>query len=284
MRKKIGYFFILPVIITLLSLTLYPFLYTLNLSFREWNLYRPHIIKYIGFANYVRLNNPMFWSSLRVSLIFTSCTVLFSLIIGFGLATVFSKEEGKVTNMMRAIFILPMAVPSLVMGLGFRFMLTDRLGVINHLLSLVNIAGPKWLTLDMALLSVILTDVWQWTPFMFLILLAGIQGLPREVYEAAKVDGANSWQLLTHVTLPLLRPMIIVAILFRTADSLKTFDHIYIMTSGGPGRATANLNIYAYERSFQMWKMGEAASAVIFIYIMAFFLSQVTLRIARRKK
>jgi len=270
-----GYVYLLPAMLVLLCLTLYPFLYVLNLSFQEWNLYKGIGARhYIGIRNFITIfSDPSFVHSFLITLLFCLISVSVSFVSGLALASVLS-SSGAVVGLMRTIVLIPMTVTPVVIGTAWKFMYDPDTGIINYFLSRIGIHGINWISEPkLALISLCLVDIWQWTPFMFLILLAGFEGLPRAPYEAALCDGLSRYQVLRFITFPLLKPMILIAILFRTIDSLRTFDIIFVMTGGGPGDLTTTLNISAYLRAFRMLKFGEGAAVVIVIFAIVYLIS-----------
>jgi multiple sugar transport system permease protein len=280
-----GYFFIAPAVIILIGLIIYPFLYAINLSFQEWNMFSDTPRHYIGFMNYANLfTDPFFWRSLYITVALSFLSVAISVSIGFPVASILAKS-GKIVGILRTVFLMPMVMTPVVIGMAFKFLMDPSNGLLNYLFSLLGLHGPRWVSdPSTALLSIVIVDVWQWTPFIFLVMLAGYQSLPNAPYEAAKVDGLSKWQVARLISFPLLKPMLVLALLFRTIDSLKTFDIIFIMTGGGPGDVTTTLNILAYIRSFRLLKMGEGAAVVMVIWAIVFIFSQIFVVVTREKK
>jgi len=283
--KYLGVLYVLPAMFVLLGMTLYPFLYCINLSLQKWDLFQPNKRYYIGFTNYISLFiDPNFWNSLKTTIIFTVVSVIVSFIIGLVLASLLA-GKGRFVGAFRTIFVLPMIITPIVIGTGFKYLYDPTSGILNYVLSLIRITAPAWTTNPKtALLSVIMVDIWQWTPFMFLILIAGIQGLPKAPFEAAACDGASYWQILKNVTFPLMKPVVLIALLFRAIDSFRTFDTIYAITSGGPGMLTTTLNLFAYIKAFKMYRMGEAAAVAIIIWTIVFIFSQLLLKYLSTQK
>lgn len=267
-----GYVYLLPAMVVLLVLTLYPFIYVVNLSLQEWNLFKGTEARhYVGFKNYVRIFKDIdFLHSFLITIAFSAISVSVSFVLGLTLASILSKA-GRTIGTMRTIILIPMIVTPVVVGTLWKFMYDPDTGVVNYFLSLVHIRGINWISdPHLALISLCIVDIWQWTPFMFLVLLAGFQGLPKAPYEAALCDGLSRMQVTRYITYPLLKPMILIAVLFRTIDSLRTFDIIFIMTGGGPGNVTTTLNIEAYIRAFRFLKFGEGAAVVVIVFAMVF--------------
>ena len=212
---------------------------------------------------------------------FVSASVSSQLILGFAMALLINRPHIKGIGVVRTLIILPMSITPIVVGLMWRILYNPSFGLINAFLGLLGIVGPEWLgSKDTALLSVILVDIWQWTPFMFLMMTAGLQSLPAEPFEAALVDGASGFQILRLITLPLMKPIILVAVLFRIIDGFKvsTFDSIFIMTKGGPGSITQTLNIYAFLTGFEWFNLGYASAMVVFTLVLLTIIGRLFLR------
>ncbi|MCC6314314.1 MAG: sugar ABC transporter permease [Thermomicrobiales bacterium] len=266
-----AWFFLSPAIVVLLLLSIFPFIYSFWLSFHQWNLSdRTAGWTFVGFGNYVRIltGDPYFWSAARVTLAFLLVTITLEFLLGLGIATVVS-QESRALGAIQTIVVLPMMITPVVVGLIWRFMYNPDHGIINYVLGKVGIAGPAWLgDARTGFWAVVVADVWEWTPFMALILLAAMQSLPREPLEAAVVDGASRWQAYRSIVLPLLRPAIGVALLLRGIDAFKTFDLIYVLTQGGPGTSTQVLSLYTYKWGFKFFELGYAA-ALAYLMVLA---------------
>jgi len=260
----------LPALAALCGIALYPLLHMLVVSLHIWGLV-PGLMprRFVGGSQYLWLvKSPDFWHWLRITFIFLGGTLLFELPIGLGLALLLSPEKRWI-EIARVLFLLPTTTAPVVIGLMWSYMLNRDLGIVNYLLGLIKIAPVSWLSHPAtALLSIILVDVWQWTPFVMLILLAGLKSQPIEPLEAAIVDGATKWQTLKYVTLPLLMPIISVVIIFRALDTFKTIGLVYVMTGGGPGDATTIYGFAIYKKAFENMTMGVASAlSVIMILI-----------------
>ena len=260
----------LPALAALCGIALYPLLHMLVVSLHIWGLV-PGLMprRFVGGSQYLWLvKSPDFWHWLRITFIFLGGTLLFELPIGLGLALLLSPEKRWI-EIARVLFLLPTTTAPVVIGLMWSYMLNRDLGIVNYLLGLIKIAPVSWLSHPAtALLSVILVDVWQWTPFVMLILLAGLKSQHIEPLEAAIVDGASKWQTLKYVTLPLLMPIISVVIIFRALDTFKTIGLVYVMTGGGPGDATTIYGFAIYKKAFENMTMGVASAlSVIMILI-----------------
>lgn len=234
------------------------------------------VSNFVGLANYIdNLTDPRFWQFVMVTAKFVLISVGLELVLGFGLALLLN-ENVKGRSLFRVMMLVPLMIPPITGALMWKVMLDASTGPVNYLLSLVGIDGPAWLAESAtALPSVIAIDVWMFTPFVALILLAGLQSVPRNMYEAAEVDGAGTWKAFRMVTLPMLRPTIYLVLLFRLAMALTTADTIFATTVGGPNVATTTLNFAAFLNLFNYGFMGYAASLGITVFITIFVITQL---------
>ncbi len=270
MRNKLSLLaFIGPSIFMLILLRLFPVLYTFFLSFQSWSLIQGLPPRFIGFENYFRIfNDYKFWESLSTTVKFTFLVVPVEFIIGFGIALLLN-HINKLRNFLTSIIIMPMMIIPVVVGVLWRMIFQQEVGVLNYLLNLIGINAVNWLgEQHIALTSIGIVDIWQWTPFMILILLAGLQTLPGELYEAASIEGANTWQTFRFITIPLIRPIFLVALIMRSMDAIRIFDTIFVLTEGGPGNATDVLSIMTFRSGFRYFDMGyTAALTIIFLLL-----------------
>ena len=276
--------FILPAVILMFLMVIFPTLFAVYTSMSRWNLTESQTSTFIGFANYINLlQQTRFWESLGRTFIFTTISTSMTIVIGMVLALMLNRElPGK--NILRTFLIIPMIITPVVVGLTWRFMFNPELGMINYFLSLIGLEKIAFLgRTQTSLASVMVTDIWQYTPFALLILLAGLESLPKEPYEAAEIDGANTFQTFRQITLPMMRSPIIVAVLFRVMFSFNTFDTIYVMTGGGPGRSSETLTMYAYRLGFEQWHLGESAAVALIMLVIITFLSRLILRALRQE-
>jgi len=231
-------------------------------------------------------SDQFFLSALLHTFFYAAIALTIEFFIGLGLALLLN-EKMRGRNAFRALFLLPMMLPPVVVGVVWRLMLNSNFGALNGTLkgfgvnteALTWTASPK-----LAMASVIMADVWQWTPFMFLILLAGLQAIPQEPYEAALIDGSNAWRTFRHVTLPLLKPAILIALLLRTMDLLRVFDHIFILTEGGPGFATETLSLYIYRTAFRFSNFGYAAAMSFVLLLITNLISAGYIRLLEARE
>ena len=255
-ERGLAYLLIAPTLAVLLALSIYPLVYSIKISLQnemaQWSL-----------QNFARLaTDHFFLAALAHTFVYAAVALTIEFLLGLGLALLLNgRMRGR--SLFRSLLLVPMMLPAVVVGVVWRLMLNPNFGAINGTLksfgmktdALTWTASPK-----LAMASVIMADVWQWTPFMFLILLAGLQAIPQEPYEAALIDGSSAWQTFRYVTMPLLRPAILIALLLRTMDLLRVFDQIFILTEGGPGFATETASLYIYRTAFRFSNFGYAAA------------------------
>jgi multiple sugar transport system permease protein len=231
--------------------------------------------RFVGLANYAELgSDPLVGASIVNTLIFVAVGTTLQVGLGLALALLCSRI-GRRSRIYRTLFLLPILIPGIIIGAIWRLMYNFQFGIINQLLGMAGIAPLDWLgSPNLALLSVIVVDIWHWTPFSFLLLLAAVENLPGEVSEAAKVDGASHWQEFWAITLPLLKPAIFVTFVFRAMIAFKVFDEVYLLTGGGPGTATEVLSFTIYQRFFAQDDVGYgSAMSVAVIAVIALLLS-----------
>lgn len=273
-RNLTPWLFVAPCMVVILLVTIFPTFYSLGLSFTKWEVGmqdRP----FIGFGNYIELfSTARFVHSILITLIMVIGGVGIELLLGFSLAQLLTGDmKGK--RIIVAALLLPVMVMPVVVGYTWRLLWDAQYGPINQVIGWI-IGQPftyTWLAKpDTALLAILVTEIWQWTPFMFLVFLSGLAVLDPEVFEAADIDGASGWQKLWHMTVPLMRPIIIVAILIRGLDALKFFDIIFTLSGGGPGNSTETLSFYIYQTGYQFFRLGygAAASFVLLIFLAVF--------------
>ena len=258
----------------------YPVLDALYLSFFDWKIATPFSkAEYVGLANYVRmLADPDVRESLWVTLRFGFWTITIEMVLGVALALMLEKPI-RGASVFRTIFILPLMVSPVVVGLIWRYLFDARIGWINYYLGRWFGLEPQvWLGVpELAFFAIVLTDIWQWTPFIFIIVIAGLQALPSEVLEASRIDGANWWQQTFLVKLPMIRSILVIALLMRLIDVFRALEVMYIMTGGGPGRATELLSLHIYNRAFDAQLLGYASAIAVLLIVIVFTLSAAIL-------
>lgn len=284
-RRKEGYIFILPSLLTLIAIVVFPTAFLWYVSLTNYDLSMGWEQKsFIGLRNFSFLffEDKDFWHSLKISTLFTGVAVGLEFLLGLGLALLFHRRIWGKRAWMSCL-ILPMVITPTIISLIWKLMLNTEYGVLNFMLSQLGLGRINWLGPQEAFWSLILVDIWEWTPFVALILYAGLQALPQEPYEAAIVDGANPGQIFLYLTLPLLKPMIVIALLLRSIDALKMFDVVYGLTQGGPGNATELMSLHIYRLGFRHtnWIGRASANAVILLFLST-LLTTALLRTLRR--
>ena len=261
-NRSTPYLFLLPAALVMALGLLYPVLRSAWLSFHDWKLGTPpDAAVFTGWENYIfLLEDPNFAESFTVTLTFASIVVSAEMVIGVGLALLLDRRI-RGMSALRTIFILPMMIAPIVVGLIWRYMYSEQFGILNQMLKAIGLGGVPWLSSpDMALISVIIADVWQWTPFIFILAMAALQSLPSSALEAARIDGATPLQTVFYIKIPLMMPVIIVATLLRLIDAFKVLEVIFIMTYGGPGLSTEILSLHIYKTAFVSQQLGRASA------------------------
>jgi multiple sugar transport system permease protein len=267
---------LLPTIVLLGVVAVYPIARTLLLSFYKANLATAFSEQFIGFDNYSRLlSDSRFWQSLQNTAIFTFFSVSLELFLGL-LSALLLHQNFKGRGAARAVAMLPWALPTAVMALAWSWIFNDSFGVLNDLLMRIGIIKENiaWLAEPGgAMIAMIIADVWKTTPFMMIIILAGLQTIPEEIYEAIRLDGASRWQEFRIITLPLLRPSLALALLFRAIAAFGIFDLVFILTGGGPGGATETVSLYAYTNYFRYLDFGYGAAVIVVSFLLILAIS-----------
>lgn len=284
-EARLKYLLLAPCIIYLLGIGIFPLLYTARLLFYDWNISARRGQVFVGFGNFVRLaKDQMFQDTLGTTAIFVLAAVSLEFVLGLGLALLLNRNI-KGQGIFRVIFLMPMMASPVAVGYTWRMLYHVANGPLNHFLSLVGLPPASWTSdISTALPSVILIDVWQWTPFVFVILLAGLQSLPKEPYEAAIVDGANRWQIFRYITLPLLSPVMALAVLLRAVEAVKIFDIIFVTTAGGPGSATETVTMYARTVGITQFNVGYASTISYTLLVFSIIIFTFLIRFLRRER
>jgi len=259
----------LPTILVLLLMVIYPTIYLFRTSLYRVNPMALGLTQFAGLGNFTdALTRQESWQILGLTGIYAGSSLALEFILGTGLALLVANYIKRGQGLFKVMLIAPMMMTPVAVGLVWRWMFDATMGIINYLLGLVGIAPPIWLGGETtALAAVIVVEVWQWTPFIFLSVLAGLSALPTEPFEAARVDGANGRQIFTQITLPLLLPIFSVVLVFRFIDVFKSFDIIYVMTEGGPGQATSILPFYIYQQAFRYFNTGYASAIALLLLV-----------------
>jgi multiple sugar transport system permease protein len=282
-HRNARWLFPAPAVLLVAAIIVYPIVYTVWMSLQDWFASSLTLPRFIGLANYQKIlvGDPRFREAVIRTLYFTALVIAGETVLGVAMALLFNREFwGR--GLLRTLAILPMVATPVAIGLVFVMMYHPTLGVGNYLLSVLHLPPFKWTySSATALYALAVVDIWQWTPLIMLIALAGLASLPREPYEAAHIDGATPLQAFWHITLPLLRPAIVVAILFRAIDAIKTFDIIFIMTQGGPANSTETINILLFNQAFSYFNMGYASSMAVALFAVVMGASLVLIKLRR---
>ena len=277
-KQSVKWGFLLPALLYLMLLAIFPLVWTLTLSFTKWHANIMPRPQWVGLNNfkYFLFEDPRFWHDLRFTVMYVGISVTVELGLGLLLASLLSQRfRGK--TFFRVIFLIPMACPPIAVAFLWRMMLHPDIGVINSALQSIGLSPVKWTTsVAVAPFTLIMVDIWEWTPFMFLALLAALQALPIELFQSAAVDGASPWQMFRSITLPLITPVIITISLIRGIDAFKLFELVFGITGAGPGGATESLSYYVYLIGMKWFKLGRGSSVswlfVIVLIVLALLL------------
>ena len=266
-RRYAPFLLLLPSILMLLPIGVFPVLYVGRLTFYQWNPTKPQLGEvFIGLNNYWDFFHDVYTlKTLLTSFIFTFGTVIFEVILGLSAALLLQKES-RFMSFIRSIMLLPLVMTPVVVGILWRMMYQSEFGIINYFLTLLGLGKMSFLSNpDIALPALIVASLWEYTPFMTLIFLAGLKSLPTEPLESAAIDGANSWQMLRYIVLPMLRPIILIGVLIRSIDAFKILDLMFVTTRGGPGQITETISLRIYYVAFRFFHMGYASTLTIIL-------------------
>lgn len=284
--RLLPYALVAPAVMLMLLAVAYPIGFNLYASLQRWNmLYSDMPEAFLGLRAFAGIVlDGAFWHAVRVTLVITAAAVAIELSLGLALALLVH-EDIHAGRLLRTLLVAPIMATPLIVALVFRLMWHGEFGLINYVLSLAGLGPVLWLTQPAtAVTAVVLTEVWHNTSFVFLVLLGALQMLPREPYEAARVDGATWLQRLRYVTLPMLRPAILVALLFRTVFAIRMFDEIWVLTRGGPQSATETISLLIYKSAFEMFDVGHAAGLSILLLLLTAALALVMIRTLYRRE
>lgn len=287
-RKKqdsVKHMLVAPALIIFVAITIFPLIFNVVMSLCNWRL--GGSIEFLGLQNYVwAFTNGVFWKTMGNTVLITLLSVAIEYVLAMVLAYNINKlMHGK--KLVRVIMLLPMLMAPVVIGFMWKQMFNELYGPLNYFLSLIGIDGPSWISKSgYSLASVVLVDVWEWTPFIILILLAGFQAIPKEPLESARVDGASEWRIFWDLVFRMLMPSSVVAITLRSIETFKIFDTIYIVTAGGPGVSSMSASMYAYQVGLRNFTLGKAAALCVIMLIVVMGVSQIVTKIqaARKKK
>lgn len=286
-QRWLPYLLVLPTVLLGLGLWLYPMLYSIEVSTYNWQFVQGDAGKrFVGLENYSRIlfRQADFWNSIRVTLAFVVSAVTLEFLLGLAIALALNLEfAGR--RVVRTLVLVPMMITPIAAGLIWKLIYDGQFGVLNYLIGLLGIPPRVWLGDPLlALGAVVLVDIWHGTPFVALVLLAGLQTIPPDYYEAASIDGAGFWGRLRYITLPLLAPVMLVVLLFRTITAIRAFDVVYALTQGGPAGMTEVIGLYLYKYGFRLFNIGYAAALSIVLAVFALLLCLVYLRALWRRR
>jgi len=272
-EKYFRFIILAPALVIVVLLTIYPVISVVYTSLHQYH-YIQGTKNYVGFKNFIRLvNDKFFLISIRNTFEFAVLSTFSELLVGLGLALLF-KDRFFGRRYLLPIVIIPMLLSTMVVCATWRILYHYNYGLINYIIRTLGLGGVGWLTnKSIVMESIVLVEIWQWAPLSFLILLAGLQSIPDELYEAARVDGAAGIRILWHITLPLLKPQVLLVVLLRSIDTFKLFDKVYALTGGGPGNATETISYYIYREGFTYFHLGRASAASVVMLLIVVTIS-----------
>jgi multiple sugar transport system permease protein len=273
--------FAVPAVVVIVAVIIFPWVFTVFMSLHDWQVASPR--QWVGLDNYIALlGDERFRAAVGRTFVYTVLAVAAPTLIGIAAAVVFH-QEFPFRGILRSIYILPMVATPVAIALVWTMMFNPQLGVLNYLLSLVGLPPSLWVYSPRTVIpSLVLVETWQWTPLVMLIVLGGLATLPSEPLESAVIDGASPWQIFRDISLPLILPFIMVAVVLRTIDALKAFDTIFTITQGGPGTASETINIYLYLQAFAFFRIGHASAVVMVFFVIIVACSLMLLALRQR--
>ena len=282
-RRRHLRWFVVPALVVVGAVIVFPWLFTVWMSAFDWKIgTQAH---FVGLDNYLKLaTNQRFLEAIGHTIYFTVLAVVVPLFLGTVAALIFHREF-PFRGALRAVFTMPMMATPVAVALVWTMMFHPQQGVLNYLLSLVGLPPSLWVySPTWVIPSLVLVEIWHWTPLVMLIVLGGLAALPTEPYESARLDGASEWQLFRYITLPLIAPFLVVAAVIRTIDALKAFDTIYVISQGGPGTASETINLYLYLQAFAFYNVGNASAVVVVFFVIILALALLLLYVRQRAK
>jgi multiple sugar transport system permease protein len=280
-RHRSYYLFVVPALVVVGAVIIFPWVFTVWMSLFDWKI--GTIAHFVGLDNYAGLaTNQRFLESIVHTFYFTALAVIVPLILGLVAALIFHREF-PLRGLLRGVFTMPMMATPVAVALVWTMMFHPQQGVLNYLLSVVGLPPSLWVySPTLVIPSLVLVEIWHWTPLVMLIVLGGLAALPTEPYESARLDGASEWQLFRYITLPLIAPFLVVAAVIRTIDALKAFDTIYVISQGGPGTASETINLYLYLQAFAFYNVGNASAVVVVFFVIIMALALLLLYVRQR--
>lgn len=281
--SNIRWIYPLPAILFVALLMVFPVLYTTYISLTNWTLTSGAAPSFVGLSNYAQvLVEPRFLQALWRTMVFTISAVAVEAVLGVAAALLLNRAfVGR--NVVKLLLLLPLVATPVAVGIVFNLFYDPTIGLANYVLESLGLPPSSWISdASTVLFSLVIVDVWQWTPMITLIVLAGLAALSDEPAEAARIDGANEWQIIRLITIPMVMPVIVTAVILRLIDALKTFDIIFAMTGGGPGYASETLNLIGYKYSFEYFRMGQAAVILVVLFLVVLACSVGITRLNKR--
>jgi len=282
-RRSSYWPFVVPAVLVVGSVIVFPWVFTVWMSMHEWTVGGTRT--FTGLSNYLRLgSDARFIASIGHTLLYTFLAVVLPLVFGTLAALIFNARL-PLRGVLRGLFVMPMMATPVAIALVWTMMFHPQLGVLNYLLSLIGIGPQEWVFSPRTVIpSLVLVETWQWTPLVMLIVLGGLAALPTEPYESAAIDGASALQRFRYITLPMIAPFLMVAVIIRTIDALKSFDIIYAITQGGPGTASETINLYLYSVAFAYYDIGYGSAIAVVFFALVIALSLLMLHLRQRTK
>ncbi len=272
--RAVAWLFITPTVVLLLAVNIFPLIWTIYLSFTNFKANRLREVKWVGLRNYERvLGDSDIWDTLQVTAHFLMWTMTLQVLLGFGLAWLINKQF-KGHSFWTTLILLPMMLSPAVVGNFWSFLYQPQIGLVNYVVAFFTGVDPSSFdmigSVNLAPWSIIIVDTWMWTPYVMLICLAGLRSIPDSIYEAAEVDRASKWRQFWSITLPMVLPFLMLAVLFRAIENFKMFDMVVELTSGGPGSTTELASINLKREAFEKWRTGYASAFAIILFVTVF--------------
>ena len=287
--RAIAWIFVTPTILLLLAINIFPLIWTIRLSFTNYRANRPNAdIKFIGLRNYERiLTDSDIWQTMQATAHFLFWTLVLQVVIGFALAWLINRKF-KGTGFWTTIIVLPMMLSPAVVGNFWTFLYQPQIGLFNYLISFLTTIDPSSFTMigevNLAPWAIVIVDTWMWTPFVMLICLAGLRSIPDYIYEAAECDRASSWRQFWTITIPMVLPFLMLAVLFRGIENFKMFDLVVLLTGGGPGSTTELTSINLKREAFEKWRTGYASAYAVILFVTIFGLASIYVKALNKVK
>ncbi len=287
--RTIAWIFVTPTILLLLAVNIFPLIWTIRLSFTNFRVNRMNAdVKFIGLRNYERiLNDPDIWQTMQATAHFLFWTLFFQVLIGFALAYLINKKF-RGNDLWTTIIVLPMMLSPAVVGNFWTFLYQPQIGLFNYVVSFFSGVDPSSFSMigsvKLAPWAIVIVDTWMWTPFVMLICLAGLRSIPDSIYEAAEIDRASKWRQFWTITVPMVLPFLMLAVLFRGIENFKMFDLVVQLTGGGPGSATELTSINLKREAFEKWRTGYASAYAVILFVTIFGLASIYVKALNRVK